>query len=65
MPRQLAQQRMTLIDLEWPLHARIARNISAYLSLFCFKSSIRISLEIWRTGTLRDRPGPRLQSLHG
>jgi len=31
MPRQLAQQRMTLSDLEWPFHA--SRTISAVAEL--------------------------------
>ena len=32
MPRRLAQQRMTLSDLEWPFHA--SRAISAVAGLF-------------------------------
>ena len=43
MPRRLAQQRMTLSDLEWPFHA--SRAISAVAELSCFDSEHAVMLQ--------------------
>jgi len=40
MPRRMAQQRMTLSDLEWPFHA--SRAISAIAELLVLFSSTRV-----------------------
>ena len=46
MPRQLAQQRMTLSDLEWPFHAsRIISAIVEFLVTTCeMNAAVRICL---------------------
>ena len=42
MPRRLAQQRMTLSDLEWPFHA--SRGISAVAELVIFSPLSQLDL---------------------